>query len=146
VCCPACWHRFTVDSAGNVVALEVEPLYATPPGASGDGERRSPGNSEPGESFGPVADGPVPPELETALALARQALSDLDPFEPDVREAVSRGRMFAEFGPRILDAFDRYRHAADPAAGPGPFRTALRERWEVDLSDGSAAEIPAGRS
>lgn len=156
VCCPACWHRFTVDSAGTVVPLEVEPLYSPPPAVPGaESGRPDRAAAGPEEAVAPASAAsasaaaesaaPRPSAEEAARSLAHEALSDLDSFTPELVRAAARGRLFAEFGPRVLDAFDRYRHAADPAAGEGPFRRALRERWNVDLPAADAAEAALGQ-
>jgi predicted Zn finger-like uncharacterized protein len=169
VCCPACWHRFTVNATGSIVSLEVEPLYpAASPGAgvdggapgaafaAGTGEASAAGSGPgiagaPGASAAPVNGLGATPAVsdrraEAALRLAHEALSDLDPFVPDLLQAVVRGRLFAEFGPRVLDAFDRYRRAVAPETGASPFRRAMRERWNADLPLADAAPAAPDRT
>jgi len=130
VCCPGCWHRFTVDAAGALVSPEVEPLYHPAAPAGGPALAGSAPAAVPGVG---AADGGAPVARDAVLALAHGELAELDPVAPDVTRAASHGRLFAEFGARVLDAFDRYRRSAGRAAGAEPFRRAMRERWEVDL-------------
>lgn len=74
----------------------------------------------------------VAAELLDALAQGREAL---------VSEAAQRGRLFAEFGPEIIGAFEDYRRRLGRGADIACFRDAVRERWGVDLTP---PETPGG--
>jgi predicted Zn finger-like uncharacterized protein len=78
---------------------------------------------------------PPPPPAEPAPEVLVHAL--LDELERGEGEALAQsraaGRVFADFGPRILAAWDEYRRRAGTAADVQVFRAALRARWGVDL-------------
>lgn len=197
VVCPACWHRFSLDSEGEVVpeerafpaalAAATRPAPAPPeahvepaamneershadaaldalfgpfggPGAAPAGEpvpvefadaapreamSAIPANGWPQPGAGPGDDGPgrrpgavdVPqdPHGRRDHLLACEALAGLERVAQEVRGAMVRGRLFSEFGPRLLEAFDRYRIAGGQDADAGTFRLALRERLGIDL-------------
>ena len=98
-----------------------EPAAAPPPASAAP--------PEPAPPPAPAAPtGPTPEMLVHAL---------LDELERGEGEALARsrnaGRVFTDFGPQILSAWDEYRRRAGGAADVQVFRTALRERWGVDL-------------
>ena len=59
-----------------------------------------------------------------------QALADRAPRWVD---AHARGRLFSEFGPALLEAFDEYRRRSGPGASARVFRDLLRERFRIEL-------------
>ncbi len=127
VSCPACWHRFTVDAAGAVMTPEVEPLYAA-------GSPAAP--VMPASFVEPARAGSVPRTVaprDDASTLAHEALAGLDPLADDLVRAAARGRLFAEYGPRLLEAFDRYRANSGPGVDAAEFRRAMRDRWNLDV-------------
>lgn len=74
------------------------------------------------------------PEAEGRLAVARAVLEQLAVHEGEAIERAQAGhRFFAEFGPALMVAYETYRRRAGAGADPGAFRTALRERWGVEL-------------
>jgi len=84
---------------------------------------------------------PAESELER---MADQVVATLDvETGGQLADAHERGRLFAEFGPPLLDAFDAYRRMAGADADPEPFRRALLRRCRVDLI-GEIPESAAG--
>ena len=85
---------------------------------------------------------PAPGVIETPIMVARAVLDELAKHS-DGAIAASRdaGKLFREFGPVIAEAFEFYRRQVGPGADAAPFRTALREKWGVDLDPGH----PTGR-
>jgi hypothetical protein len=78
---------------------------------------------------------PATTEPEGRAAIARGVLDELVVRSGDaIAAAHARGRLFAEFGPALLAAFDEYRRRAGGQAESGPFRDALRERWNIELA------------
>lgn len=73
-----------------------------------------------GEAAGRLAD-------ELLSALASRLGASLD-------QARARGRVLAEFGPEVMETFDEYRSRLGGDAAPAAFRTALKERWGIDLT------------
>jgi predicted Zn finger-like uncharacterized protein len=82
----------------------------------------------------PAAEPPADPHDRRDFLLAREALAGLEPAAREVRGAAERGRLFSEFGPRLLEAFDRYRIAGGEEADPRAFRDALRERLGLEIA------------
>ena len=129
--CPRCHELFSVDAKG---------LPKEPPGARA-GEPPLGAAAEPPaelhESAGPpepTGDGPHEPAADGPLAVARDVLERLARERGEAIEQARDGqRLFAEFGPALMEAFEAYRREAGAEAGPGPFRQALRERWGVEL-------------
>jgi predicted Zn finger-like uncharacterized protein len=112
--CPSCGASFAVDPAGRRVSEPPapEPMATAPAMATAD------------EAPAPVA----PAELARALIA-----SFIEGNGDALREARERGRLFAEWGPALLDLFQEYQRAAGPAAGSTPFRDELREHLGIDL-------------
>jgi predicted Zn finger-like uncharacterized protein len=71
-------------------------------------------------------------ELEPA-ALAARIVEGLADRIPAVLIAQARGRLFAEAGAFVFEAYDAWRRRAGPEADVAVFREALRRRWDVDL-------------
>ena len=68
------------------------------------------------------------------MAIARAALEQLAVHEGEaIERAQAERRFFAEFGPALMVAYETYRRRAGAGADPSAFRTALRERWGVEL-------------
>jgi predicted Zn finger-like uncharacterized protein len=151
--CPRCRRNFLVSSDGVVLSP------AAPAGGprSAHPEAREParpdprGPARPAAEAGPTATGagsgptggaaerPGPAAQQIATApdphvIARAVLGDLAERSGDpLAEAGAQGRLFSEFGPALLGAFDEYRRRVGAGAQPGPFREALRERWGIEL-------------
>ena len=82
----------------------------------------------------PPAAVPDEPAAAEPLAVARAVLERLAREHGEAIEQARDGqRLFADFGPALMAAFEAYRLEAGADAGPGPFRQALRERWGVEL-------------
>lgn len=143
--CPRCQHLFDVGPDGSTrlppeVAeapppdtLEVreEPAAqsAPPPAPAGEPAPAAAAQADP-----PAAASAPAPEREDPLATAHALLSELAERSGDALEQARAGqRLFAEFGPALMETYEAYRRRAGREAGPGPFRAALRERWGVDL-------------
>jgi predicted Zn finger-like uncharacterized protein len=129
--CPRCQHLFAVGVDGQ----PREPAPATgsppperPPGAA---ERHAEASDAP-----PGATAESPPAAdEEPLAVARAVLEQLALREGEaIERARAERRLFAEYGPALMMAYETYRHRAGAAADPSAFRTALSERWGVELA------------
>jgi hypothetical protein len=76
---------------------------------------------------------------ESSVDVARAVLGELAAHSGDaIAAAQAEGRLFAEFGAVITEAYEFYRRRIGSGARPEPFRAALRERWGVDLEPGSS--------
>jgi hypothetical protein len=74
------------------------------------------------------------PARSDADALAQALLDELERGEGEaLARACAEGRVFADFGPRILAAWDEFRRRGGDQADVQVFRAALRSRWGVDL-------------
>jgi len=72
---------------------------------------------------------------ETASRLADELLSALAArLGEALEQARAHGRVLAQFGPDVMDAFDEYRSRLGKHAAPEAFRSALKERWGIDLT------------
>jgi hypothetical protein len=81
------------------------------------------------------------PSGKESLAIARAVLAELAAREGDALErARDEHRLFATYGPVLMEAYEAYRHQAGEGVGPAGFREALRERWGVDLLPLAARE------
>jgi predicted Zn finger-like uncharacterized protein len=82
-----------------------------------------------------VAVAPSPPApAESADEIAHSVLGELAAHSGEaITAAQSQGRLFAEFGAVIAEAFEFYQRRLGSSADPAPFRIALREQWGVDL-------------
>jgi hypothetical protein len=65
--------------------------------------------------------------------VAREVIENLPWDRADLAEAQTRGTLLSQFGPMLLDAFDRYRVRAGPEASTQTFRRAVRERWGIEI-------------
>lgn len=80
---------------------------------------------------------PAPAAAETPEDIARAVLGELAAHSGEaIATAQAEGRLFAEFGAVITEAYEFYRRRIGSGANPAPFRAALRERWGVDLEPG----------
>lgn len=120
--CPSCQGSFSVTGAGEVTALPAAP----PP---------APRAPAPAASAPPAANAADARAREARIA--RAVLDELNARSgAAIEEAKSRGRLFAECGPMLLEAWDEYRNRVGRGAQPGAFREALQARWGVDLPAG----------
>lgn len=106
--CPRCEEHFIVAPPGPGDAPAPEAAPARPAGA-GKGP--------------PPADPSPDPELdalETRLG-------------PGLAAAHTRGRLFADHGPALLDAFDAFRRRSARPDAAAAFRAALERRWAIRL-------------
>ena len=107
--CPSCQRSFAVTAEGAV---------------------------RPAESPA-VAPGPVAESTSREERIARSVLDELDARSgPAILAAAARGRVFAECGPQLMEAWDEYRSRAGRGADPQPFRDQLLSRWGIDLPAG----------
>ncbi len=114
--CPRCQNVFAVAPDGRLLA-------AAPPAESAPGVRAQ---VEPPPNSPPPAPGP--------LAAARAVLDELAAREGGALErARDERRLFAAYGPALMEAYEAYRRRAGHGADPAAFRAALRERWGVEL-------------
>ena len=138
--CPGCGTQFdvaapaaavetgTAQVAPSATAVESGNARATPPAAL---ETES---TMPARATAPT-ETPAAESEPTPSAVAREVLDALAGLGgPDLRHAIAEGRLFAQFGPEIFAAYDEYRRRAKQG-GPDPFRTALRDRFGVDLPE-----------
>ena len=130
--CPRCQHLFAVDVDGLPrvpVASAAEPA---PPEALLETSERPP-VAVPGPAGAVPAVEPEPARA-APLAVARDVLEQLATHEGEaIERARTERRLFAEFGPALMVAYETYRRRAGEGADAGAFREALRERWGVDL-------------
>jgi len=72
---------------------------------------------------------------EAASQLAGELLSSLaERLGDSLDQAREHGRVLAQFGPEVMNAFDEYRARLGEHAAPAVFRAALKERWGIDLN------------
>jgi predicted Zn finger-like uncharacterized protein len=69
-----------------------------------------------------------------AAAIAARVVEDLADRIPAIRIAQARGRLFAEAGTFVFEAYDAWRRRAGPGADVAVFRDALSRRWEVAIA------------
>jgi predicted Zn finger-like uncharacterized protein len=132
--CPRCQHLFAVDADGLPGAPAV-PAPGTAP------SERLPETVE--EAPAAAATPPVTtaepetqaePGAEGHLAVARAVLDQLAVHEGEaIERAAAEHRFFTEFGPALMVAYETYCRHVGEDADPSAFRTALRERWGVEL-------------
>ena len=134
--CPRCQRLFAVGVDGQ----PREPALAAPAPGSPAPERPIDAVEEaPAFAATPpvtIAESGIEAEPEAAghLAIARAALEQLAVHEGEaIERAQAERRFFAEFGPALMVAYETYRRRAGAGADPSAFRTALRERWGVEL-------------
>ena len=115
VSCPSCSGAFEVDTLGIVTMREL-PTEASTAARS-------------------AAEAVTAASASVPLDTARQVLADLAALlGGEIEDSISRGCLFSEHGPRLVEAYDAYRRLAGRKADAAPFREALRERWGVDLT------------
>lgn len=147
--CPRCEQGFVVTAAGEVTAaaepaaLEADPApeVLEPPSPAMEAPL-SPAEApmaEPAVAHSDFSGAqearPNPAPAEGPLDIARRVLAALDSSAgPEIARAAGDGRLLSQFGTRLMEAWDEYRQEAGRAAGPAPFREALRERWGMDLN------------
>jgi predicted Zn finger-like uncharacterized protein len=150
--CPRCQQVFVVDREG------VPQATAVGPAASEIRERPQPDTEERGAGPGDTTAGalhgsgpheqPLQAAVEEHLAgpsseapgdpgpleAARAVLADLAVREGEALErARAEQRLFADHGPALLLAYETWRRRVGAGADASAFRTALRERWGVEL-------------
>jgi predicted Zn finger-like uncharacterized protein len=122
--CPRCGEPFTVAPGG---AGAASAAVNTPSAASSREPAPAPRDSSPEA-------GPAAAEGVDALAEARAVIAELSDREGEVlARAAAERRLFATYGPALMEAYERYRRRAGGAADPAAFREAVRERWGVEL-------------
>ncbi|HVP14597.1 MAG TPA: zinc-ribbon domain-containing protein [Terriglobales bacterium] len=123
--CPRCGQPFTVAPGGRVEASRSAEPPSSPVSSA------SPEPPPPRESLDMA---PTPPAGIDALAEARTVIAELSDREGEaLARAAAERRLFAAYGPALMEAYERFRQRAGGAADPSAFREALRERWGVDL-------------
>jgi predicted Zn finger-like uncharacterized protein len=129
--CPRCQRLFAVGADGRPRPLAPPATGALPP-------ERPLETVEEGAAASPAG---AAPAGEGALEVARSVLGQLAEHEGEALErARAERRIFSEFGPALMRAYETYRRRAGQDADPGAFRTALRERWGVELVPLAARE------
>lgn len=159
--CPSCQQMFTVLRVAGSDEWRIEASPAPAPTA----DLSTPETSHPLSSFLGVGPDLVLPSIaaEAAAAVSGSAggeSADDDPAALASRfldemshrlgdrltDAVSRGRLLSELGPELMRAYDDFRRTLVKGADAAVFRTAVKQRWGVDLEPDrgvSAAEPPA---
>jgi predicted Zn finger-like uncharacterized protein len=126
--CPRCQHLFAVGVDGQPREPVLPEPAAPPP------ERPLEAVEEPPAATATPPLAEAMPVAEGALAVARMVLDQLAVHEGEALErACAERRLFSEFGPALMLAYETYRRRAGQDADPSAFRTALRERWGVEL-------------
>jgi hypothetical protein len=125
--CPGCELGFVVPRHEMAVSLDRP------------GSPRAAEPAAPSAAAHIVGDG-LPQSLDDPAAVAATLLDRLAlRLGPAWSEARARGRMLSEFGPEVLRAYEEYRTRLGEHASALAFRTALRDRWALDLGAGEAA-------
>ncbi len=144
--CPRCQHLFAVGLDGQPLE-QVSSAPGDPPSERPlEAVEDIPEVAEVPEVAAPapvtIAEPEAGAEPETGaelgaegnLAVARDVLDQLAVYEGEaIERARAEHRFFAEFGPALMVAYETYRRRAGAGADPSAFRTALRERWGVEL-------------
>ena len=108
--CPACQHGFAVSREGLLLTDIAEAPAA------------------------PVTPSNSPRDIAADLLVALEAR------EPGaMQHAASEGRLFAQHGPALLEAYDEFRKRAGAASGSEAFREEVLARYGVDLFAARAA-------
>lgn len=125
--CPHCAGMFAVSREGRPAA--VAPEAAAPPA---DADAPPPAPIAPADAFAGA-----PEEERAPDHLARRLLDAMaEGRGAEIRQAAAEGRLFAAYGPEIMEVYDAYRREVGRDADPAPFRDALRERWGVEMLPG----------
>ena len=156
VVCPACGTRFRVarlpvsgepdageppaapEHAPVAPATRDERVSAIAP-AAGDNTRVSATAPAAGNNTRDPATAPAAgDEWADPQNVAGWLLAPLDPERERIRRAAEAGRLLAEFGPVLVDAFDRFASSPacrtqEPRARREAFAGAVRERLGVTL-------------
>ena len=83
-----------------------------------------------------IAEAPAAPVTpsNTPRDIAADLLVALEAREPGaMQHAASEGRLFAQHGPALLEAYDEFRKRAGAASGSEAFREEVLARYGVDL-------------
>jgi predicted Zn finger-like uncharacterized protein len=123
--CPRCQHLFAVDAAGLPRGPAAPASGTTPPEPAVEAAEAA--------AAAPSA-AAAEPAAEEALAVARAVLDQLVEREGEaIERARAEHRLFAEFGPALMGAYETYRRRVGEGADPATFRRALRERLGLEL-------------
>lgn len=126
--CPRCQYLFAVGVDGQPREPAL-PAPGTPPP-----ERPLEAVEETPAAAATPPPAEAKPVAEGALAVARMVLDQLAVHEGEALErARAEHRLFSKFGPALMLAYETYRRRVGQDADPSAFRTALRERWGVEL-------------
>ena len=128
--CPACRGVFAVALDGAVRELS-KPAPATRETGAAPPRAAPPAHAPPSSAPQSHAPAPSPESVAGALVSELAARAGEGP-----REAFSRGRLFSEWGPALMDLYGEYRRRVGATASGAPLRAALRERWGIDLPEG----------
>jgi predicted Zn finger-like uncharacterized protein len=135
--CPSCHRAFVVPARPAEDTDSGRPSLAPPPAD------RAP--RHPAPAFPPAArdeaQGATPPPpaegLSESAAQARAVVGTLaERSGQRLIEAYGAGRLFAEYGPELLAAWDDYRKRMGGSASATDFRIALVELLGIDLPEG----------
>jgi predicted Zn finger-like uncharacterized protein len=131
--CPRCQHLFAVGVDGQPREPVLSAPRTVPPGRPPEAAAEAPAVAAPPVTAVEPA-GEAESGAEGHLAVARAVLDQLAVHEGEaIERARAERRFFAEFGPALMVAYETYRRRAGEGADPSAFRTALRERWGVEL-------------
>lgn len=152
--CPNCTRTFVVPASEAGVAegaaheasslageqRDESVMSETSAAATESVQDRDPGSPE---SAQPAAAPLVPEEApahEAQSGPEDQAAKMLDALSerhgPALAEAAREGRMFATYGPELIELFERWRREVGSDTDPSIFRAVLRARWGVELRPG----------
>ena len=119
ICCPACWLTFVLGPDGALTAVVGRSEPADPAdGLTGDDA--------------PVADDSHAAHLAHAMAV--DVLRVLDEPPGTLAQAEAEGRLFAEHGASLLEAFETLAQSVAPVVMAPAFRDALFDVTGLDLS------------
>lgn len=143
VCCPACRLTFVLAIDGRLVAVLARAQAATLDPALGENGAGPQSETAPpapaADAVAPAAQ--APPHATPSLAAVRA----LDDPPGTLAAAAAAGRLFADHGPALLDAFEALADAAPDADVAAQFRSALLEVAGVELSAAAAEPARADR-
>ena len=119
ICCPACWLTFVLGPDGALIAVL--------------------GRSEPADPAEVLAGdaAPAPDDSHAAHlahAMAVDVLRVLDEPSGTLAQAEAEGRLFAEHGASLLEAFETLAQSVAPEVMAPAFRDALFDVAGLDLS------------
>ena len=128
--CPQCGQAFVVPrDTETAKPVEATPSASQDPAVPEEDTPLSPAESDEVLGLPALSEAPEDVAVRILDALAERAGDRLE-------AAKASGRLWAEHGRDLMQAWDEYRETLGPRADASLFRAALRARWDVDLGPG----------